>query len=133
MKVHRDEPILGCNSSFGRVMEENLTKIGVVHPKSCFVEIRTLQQYIQQLYGKVGCQRSIGCDMYTAYETILSVQQRSHAQKCEFLDELEEFTLIMQHYCFIVSNNNANSMIGKKICEIEKSKIGFVHGRCEQL
>ena len=127
------EPILGYDSSFGRVMEENLTKIGVVHPKSCFVEIRTLQQYIQHLYGKVGCQLSIGCDMYTAYETILSTPQRAHAQKCEFLDELEEFILIMQHYCFIVSNNNSNSIIGKRMCEIEKNMVGFVQGRCEQL
>ena len=125
------EPILGYDSSFGRVMEENLTKIGVVHPKSCFVEIRTLQQYIQQLYGTVGCQQSIGCDMYTAYETILSVSQRAQAQKCEFLDELEEFILIMQHYCFIVSNNNSNSMIGKRMCGIDNNKIGFVRGRCE--
>ena len=128
------EPILGYDSSFGRVMEENLTKIGVVHPKSCFVEIRTLQQYIQQLYGMVGCQRSVGCDMYTAYDTVLSKQQRAHAQKCEFLDELEEFILIMQHYCFIVSNNNSNSMIGKRMCDVDGiSSMGFIRGKCEQL
>ena len=127
------EPILGHDSSFGRVMEKNLTKIGVVHPKSCFVEIRTLHQHIQQLYGTAGCQLSIGCDMYTAYETILSTEQRVHAQKCEFLDELEEFILIMKHYCFIVSNNNSNSLVGKRMCEIEMNKIGFVQGRCEQL
>jgi [phosphatase 2A protein]-leucine-carboxy methyltransferase len=127
------EPILGYDSSFGRVMEENLTKIGVVHPKSCFVEIRTVQQYMQQLYSTVGCQLSVGCDMYTAYETILSTPQRAHAQKCEFLDELEEFILIMQHYCFIVSNNNSNSILGKRMCEIENNKIGFAPGRCEHL
>jgi hypothetical protein len=127
------EPILGYDSTFGRVMEENLTKIGVVHPMSCLVELRTLQQYIQQLYGTVGCQYSIGCDMYTAYETILSPQQRTHAQKCEFLDELEEFILIMQHYCLIISNNNSNSIVGKAMCDMESNKIGFVHGRCEHL
>ncbi len=128
------EPILGYDSSFGRVMEENLSKIGVVHPKSCFVEIRTLQQYIQQLYGMVGCQRSVGCDMYTAYDTILSTQQRAHAQKCEFLDELEEFILIMQHYCFIVSNNNSESMIGKRMCNVDSNNsMGFIRGKCEQL
>jgi [phosphatase 2A protein]-leucine-carboxy methyltransferase len=125
------EPILGHVSSFGRVMEENLTKAGVAQPASCLVEIRTISQWIQ-LYCAIGCQFITGCDMYTAYETILSPSQRSHAQKCEFLDELEEFILIMQHYCFVASCNNIDSLVGKKICAVD-SIIGFDSERCEQL
>jgi O-methyltransferase involved in polyketide biosynthesis len=125
------EPILGYDSSFGRVMQENLTKVGVVQATSCVVEIRTISQWIQ-LYTSIGCQLITGCDMYTAYETIVSSSQRSHAQKCEFLDELEEFILIMQHYCFIISCNNIYSMAGKQICAVD-GVIGFESGRCEHL
>jgi hypothetical protein len=112
-------------------MQENLTKVGVVQPCSCFLEMRTLSQWLQ-LYDSVGCTRATGCDMYTAYETVLTASQRSHAQRCEFLDELEEFILIMQHYCLVVSSNNSASMVAGKMCEIGSTSImGFVSGRCE--
>jgi O-methyltransferase involved in polyketide biosynthesis len=127
------EPILGLNSSFGRVMQDNLTKIGVVQPLSCLLELRMISHWLN-FFASFGCKRATSCDMYTAYETVLSVEQRSHAQHCEFLDELEEFILIMQHYCLTVSNNNVDSNIAISLCEVSNSStMGFVPGRCEQL
>lgn len=127
------EPILGVNSNFGRVMEDNLTKAGVVQPLSCMLELRTISQWLNFL-ASVGCTCATSCDMCTAYETVLSNTQRSYAQRCEFLDELEEFILIMQHYCLTVWSNNLDSRISSRLCEVSDSSImGFVPGRCEQL
>ena len=47
--------------------------------------------------------QALGCDMWWAYSTILTPEQRQRAQTCEFLDELEEWKLIMQHYCIVVA------------------------------
>jgi O-methyltransferase involved in polyketide biosynthesis len=127
------EPILGSNSAFGRMMQENLTKAGVVQPGSCLVEIRTLQQTLSNLH-RTGFLRAVGCDMYEAYETVLSVKQRASANRCEFLDELEEFMLIMRHYCFLVACNNVQSEFGQQMCAIGSSSLlGFIQGRCEEL
>lgn len=127
------EPILGVNSTFGRVMQENLTKVGFVQPLSCMLEFRAISHWLN-FFASVGCVRATSCDMYTAYETVLSDAQRSHAQSCEFLDELEEFILIMQHYCLVISSNNIDSTIANRLCEVANSSLmGFVPGRCEQL
>lgn len=136
------EPILGAASddAFGRMMQENLTKAGVVlrgESESCLVQIRTLRQALLHFVQSAGFVRAVGCDMYAAYETVLSAAQRQTAHRCEFLDELEEFTLIMRHYCFIVASNNNHSMVGQNMCAVgqnnESSLMGFVSGRCEEL
>lgn len=127
------EPILGSNSKFGSMMQENLTKAGVVHPDSCLVQIRTLTQSLTHLRS-AGFVRAIGCDMFAAYETVLLTTQRALANQCEFLDELEEFVLIMRHYCLVVASNNVQSKIGQKMCAIGSSSLlGFTHGRCQEL
>ncbi len=39
--------------------------------------------------------------MADAYESIVTKNQRNHASSIEMLDELEEWILLMNHYCFI--------------------------------
>jgi [phosphatase 2A protein]-leucine-carboxy methyltransferase len=133
------EPILGdtsSNDAFGRMMQENLTKAGVVRADSCLVQTRTLSQMIAQL-RTAGFVRATACDMYAAYETVLSPAQRALAQKCEFLDELEEFILIMRHYCFVVATNSETSASGQSMYAVGKTSsatsMGFVTGKCEEL
>lgn len=133
------EPILGAistNNAFGLMMQENLTKAGVVRPDSCLIRTRTLGDTLSQL-RQSGFARATGCDMYAAYETVLSVDQRAGAQRCEFLDELEEFILIMRHYCLVVANNNLESNTGRSMCAVgdgaRRTLMGFVKGRCQQL
>jgi O-methyltransferase involved in polyketide biosynthesis len=127
------EPIIGVNSLFGQVMRDNLRKVGVVQPLSCMLELRTISHWLN-FFASFGCTCVTSCDMYTAYETVLSHAQRSHAQRCEFLDELEEFILIMQHYCLTVASNNLDSKIARCLCEVSNSStLGYVPGRCEQL
>ena len=121
------EPILGSDT-FGRIMEENLTKAGVAQSSSCLVRTRSLDSYLR-LLSDTGFVRAIGCDMYAAYQTILSPEERRRANMCEFLDELEEFVLIMQHYCFVVACTE-QSRVGQQLCQVGNlpSPLGFSKG-----
>lgn len=122
------EPIVGHGDMFGQMMEENLSRAGVARPDSGLLRIRSNQEHINRLYHS-GFVFSTACDMNDAYETILSQEQRQKASRSEFLDELEEFVLIMKHYCFTVGSTEG-SEIGRKLCMAGKeSLLGFDEGR----
>lgn len=123
------EPILG-NDSFGRVMESNLMTAGVVDEETCLAKTRTLKQLTVKL-SEAGFVRWTGCDMWSAYETVVSPEIRAKANACEFLDELEEWILIMRHYCLLVAATG-EATGGAKFCDVgATSSIGFLPGRCE--
>jgi hypothetical protein len=83
---------------------------------------------------KAGFGIATGCDMYTAYETIIPATDRQVANRCEFLDELEEWMLIMRHYCFVVASTNSTSILGQCFCKVGSlGLLGFESGRCEEL
>lgn len=94
------EPILG-NDPFGKMMQQNLLKVGVATEDSCLVRTRTLQNQVEKLV-EAGFTRASGCNMWSAYQTVVTAEQRQRANRSEFLDEMEEWVLIMQHYCFLV-------------------------------
>ena len=121
------DPIVGKNSSFGSVMEQNLLRARVITPSSSMVQTRTLSQQVEKLVDICGWHQAIGCDMWWAYNTMLTPEQRQHAQNCEFLDELEEWILIMQHYCFIVA---CATETGLDICHAGPL-LGLEASRCE--
>lgn len=91
-----------------------------------------------------------GCDMMDAYDHgIVSSDDRKRAARCEMLDELEEFALLMRHYCFVVGVRSAagggdgddggkgglregqsNGSVEYRLCSVGKdSPIGFREGR----
>ena len=122
-------------SAFGRMMQANLTQAGIVQPDSCLVQRRTLAAYLSS-WVQAGFARAVGCDMHTAYETLLTPAQRQQANRCEFLDELEEWMLIMRHYGLVVASNNLESNVGKALTAVDSSPVascgcGFVQGRCQ--
>jgi Leucine carboxyl methyltransferase len=124
------EPIVGTDS-FGRVMETNLTRAGVVDSESTLIQSRTLSRQIDNLV-RAGFVVAAGCDMWAAFETVLTTAQRQHANRCEFLDEMEEWMLIMRHYCMIVAST-PNSTFGKEFCRVgNDSVMGLVTGRCDE-
>jgi O-methyltransferase involved in polyketide biosynthesis len=107
------EPILG-NDPFGRMMDDNLSKAGMVQHDSCLIQTRTLMQQRDKLI-KAGWSRVAGCRMDEAYGSVLTGEQRQRANQSEFLDELEEWQLIMRHYCFVVAAVES-SAIGNEYC-----------------
>ena len=151
------EPILNCNNTnnnksfsdpFGHVMERNFEKMGLTSPESCLLKNRTLQDQLKKL---LNCDfvRAVGCDMSSAYETIVTDDQRKRANKSEFMDEYEEWILIMRHYCFVVarggcqkqkytSNNldGTNTDLTTVLAKTDKDKslsLGWVLGKCLEL
>jgi len=97
------DPMVGIRSSFGTVMEQHLLRANKVSLQSSLCMTRTLSQHLKKLVETCGWYRAVGCDMWWAYQTMLSDSERATANRCEFLDEVEEWQLIMQHYCIIVA------------------------------
>lgn len=112
---------------------------------------RTLSDQLARLVHSGGFDIAVGCDMMSAYNYgIISEEERRRAARCEMLDELEEFVLLMEHYCFVVGvafphdtmcktalnddeNNCActSSCVGERLCTVgENSPIGFREGHC---
>ena len=129
------EPILQSDP-FGSMMQQNLVKLGVASPFSSLMQTRTLDDQLTKLsqYFHV----TVGCDMWQAYETILTPEQRSHANRCEFLDEVEEWMLIMRHYCFLVARGGSSqaSVVEEDECDVmtsvgANSALGFTDGKCK--
>jgi len=155
------DPILGDykEDGFGRVMVQNLTNAKVVttedyiganvdsnthqhskedRSKICLLQTRSLQQHVDKLVH-CGFQSVVGCNFYNAYESILTADDRRRANMTEMLDEVEEWMLIMRHYCFLVAgggmvmssetdkdHNMQYSAIVDKFCSTgEESALGF--------
>jgi O-methyltransferase involved in polyketide biosynthesis len=127
------EPILGSDA-FGQVMERNLVKAQIATPTSCLLTVRTLPAQLEKLVACGFSSHAMGCDMWSAYETIMTQEQRQRANQCEFLDELEEWMLIMRHYCFLVGHGGkqpSGAMSEKYCCVGPDSPLGFVAGKCQ--
>jgi hypothetical protein len=70
--------------------------------------------------------------MWSAYQTVLTQAQRQRANQCEFLDEIEEWILIMRHYCFVVATTGDNE--GDSLTSVsDNSPLGFASKSCQVL
>jgi [phosphatase 2A protein]-leucine-carboxy methyltransferase len=125
------EPMLQSDP-FGQVMEKHLSDAEMAQPDSCLVRIRTLDQHLKRLTSSESSSSSLlfwqatGCDMWSAYNNVITAEQRRRANQCEFLDEVEEWMLIMRHYCVVVASTQ-QCTIRKRYCEVGKdSPVGFV-------
>jgi len=152
------------NDRFGQLMIDNLQKVGITgrggrtksgqqqHQRSNSnnideedstspqLSLETTQTLSDQLTKLTQCGFDIatGCDMMAAYDYgVISLDDRRRASRCEMLDELEEFVLLMKHYCLLVGvssspngNDRSNDCIGYQLCSVcEDSLIGFREGR----
>lgn len=103
------EPI-GGGDSFGDVMIENLATRGISLPT--LKKYATLQSQVDRLAerGMAENGSAVACDMMYIYENWISASERSRIARLEFLDEIEELSLLLKHYCvaWTVSNGNEN-------------------------
>ena len=124
------EPILLHGDRFGQVMEQHMLRANVVKGDSCLVQVRTLEQQLQALLD-CGFSHATGCSMYEAYHTILTTEQRQRAANAEFLDEVEEWKMIMEHYCLVVATTTDKAAtttggIGMDLCRVgSDGLVGF--------
>lgn len=95
------DPIIQ-NDPFGRVMAHNLTKAGITDASMSMLHCTTLKDQVEKL-ATGGFEYVTGCDFWNANEMILTMEDRRRANRAEMLDEVEEWMLIMRHYCFVVA------------------------------
>lgn len=126
------EPIL-LATPFGRMMQENLERAGVATPDSCLLQVRRLSQQLEKLIDS-GFSRAVGCDLWEAYQTILTQEQRLHANQCEFLDEIEEWMMIMRHYCFVAATTDPEESDNEGLTSVgQNSLLGFMSNQSQVL
>lgn len=112
--------------AFGHVMEKHLVSAGMAAAHTSLLQTRTLQHQLSKLTS-CGFDVAVGCDMWQAYQTILTDEQRLRANKCELLDELEEWKLLMQHYCLAVGSTTTTN----EFCNVgASSPMGFCKDKC---
>ena len=133
------DPIIQ-HDPFGQVMAQNLTKARIADPAMSLLNARTLQKQVDKL-SECGFQYVTGCDFHCAYQTILTNDDRRRANMTEMLDEVEEFILIMRHYCCLVAaggarmdevlNDDKWNGIAQAFCSVgEGNVVGFAQNNC---
>ena len=132
------------NDRFGQVMLNNLHKRGITGRQTLKDEerneqlslerTRTLSDHLAKL-SKSGFDIAVGCHMMDAYDHgVVTIEDRRRAARIEMLDELEEFVLLMRHYCFCVGvyscGDRYQSAAAAFSSVADDSPIGFQEGRC---
>ncbi|KAL9185572.1 hypothetical protein ACHAXT_003349 [Thalassiosira profunda] len=143
------------NDRFGQVLVSSLQKMGIAgrrgqrgqtdddSQKLGLEMTRTLDEQLAKV-AECGFDAVVGCDMMSAYDHgVISAEDRRRAARCEMLDELEEFVLLMKHYCLLVGvctvREKSNELdagedrsVGYQLCSVgEDSLMGFREGHCK--
>jgi hypothetical protein len=92
------------HDAFGVVMLRNLTEARFHIPG--FLEYPSLDAQIRRFKTVSGWDYASACTMNEAHDIILSDIDREKANKLERLDEIEEWVMLMNHYCISVSSNS---------------------------
>jgi hypothetical protein len=72
--------------------------------------MRTLTDQLVKLVCTCGFDIAVGCTMVDAYKHgVIRDGDQECAMRCEVLDELEEFYLLMRHYCLLVGVASSSS------------------------
>jgi hypothetical protein len=111
--------------------------------------MHTLTDQLARLVWMCGFDVPLCCDMVDAYDHgVVRPEDWERAMRCEALDELEEFALLMRHYCLLMGiattlshgrcawalpayNKDGGSNVGMWLCSVGSSFLmGFQEGRC---
>ena len=134
------DPILQ-NDTFGTTMANNLRQSGITDSSTSLWQTKTLKSQIQKL-ADCGFLYAVGCDMMDAYVSILKEEDRRRANRCEMLDEVEEWMLLMKHYCFLVASTTrckerkgGDMNMAARFCvdssdPYQTGSLGFAEDRC---
>lgn len=104
------EPI-GGNDSFGQVMIENLASRGISLPT--LKQFPTLESQVNRLDQKGFTDSShkfaAAADIWYIFESWIPDSEKERISKLEVLDEIEELSLLLKHYCisWAVKTTNA--------------------------
>ncbi|RKP18168.1 leucine carboxyl methyltransferase [Rozella allomycis CSF55] len=93
------------HDAFGSVMIDNL--------KAKNISLLSIEKYPdliaqKERYLSLGCDFSFCLDMYEVYQKMITEDEKERIAKLEIMDEIEEFILLLQHYCLLVASHNFN-------------------------
>eukprot|EP01130_Rhizamoeba_saxonica_P005024 TRINITY_DN2025_c0_g1_i2.p1 TRINITY_DN2025_c0_g1~~TRINITY_DN2025_c0_g1_i2.p1 ORF type:complete len:168 (-),score=23.85 TRINITY_DN2025_c0_g1_i2:41-544(-) len=91
---------------FGQMMINNLRKRGI--SLLSFQTYPTIASQIERMQN-CGYDLVLAKDMNAIYNNLLDLEENRRANRIEMLDELEEWILILQHYCIILAANDKNN------------------------
>ncbi|CAM9736840.1 unnamed protein product [Ectocarpus fasciculatus] len=88
------------HDAFGKMMKQNIERMGCMLPG--------LEPYPSLLsqedrFKKAGWDSANAIDMLKVFQELLDPAEVRRASKIEILDEVEEWELIMHHYCLVVA------------------------------
>ena len=89
--------MINPSDSFGRMMCRNLAERGIRVPG--ITDFPTLAHQKARFSDSGWDMETESIDMLTAFATLISGQERARVQRLEIFDEVEEWEMIMQHYC----------------------------------
>ena len=123
-------------------MEQHLIRRGVASPNMCLSKYTCIELLLEKMI-QCGFITSVGCDMLTAWESILGIDDQRIASNLDRLDEMEEWNILMKHYCFLVAggvaqrddddddDSTSSRRLEQVFCEVgTQSILGFQEGRC---
>ncbi|CAM9532408.1 unnamed protein product [Chrysoparadoxa australica] len=99
--------MIGFGDKYGKMMFNNLLRAGCHIPG--FEAYPTVESQ-RERYLQAGWGGAKVCDMLMAYDLLVASGERTRVSKVEILDELEEWCLIMSHYCLLVAANGPHSL-----------------------
>jgi tRNA wybutosine-synthesizing protein 4 len=93
------------NDVFGRMMHSNLVDAGFAIPG--FRAYPSIDAHLMRYRTICGWNggSSAGCTMTEAHDKVLDESCRRKADSIERLDELEEWTMLMNHYCITIGSS----------------------------
>lgn len=95
------------DDAFGKVMISNLMSRGItLHGILGYPTVEAQKKrYIER-----GWSQCMVADMIQIYNNCVSESEKKRVSKLEMMDELEEFTFLLQHYCTALSVKNAKQL-----------------------
>jgi [phosphatase 2A protein]-leucine-carboxy methyltransferase len=90
---------IGGTDNFGSVMIENLKIRNISMPS--LLEFNTLERYSKRLI-ELGFDEVKSSDVYKVLNDWIGDDEQKRISKLEFLDEIEELKLLLEHYCILI-------------------------------
>lgn len=113
--------MINPNDAFGKVMVANIAARGCSLPG--YAAFATLQSQ-EERFLRAGWEHARATDMLTIYNQFLDRSEVQRVARIEPLDEVEEWDLIMTHYCFVVASRGAAASAFFKSLRLEEFSTG---------
>ena len=96
--------------AFGKVMATNLRSAGYKVPG--FTDFHDLNLQMKRFIDCESWGLATSIKMLDAYEKLISKEDKQRISKLEIFDEIEEWSLLMSHYCLTIASK------GRKLSEV---------------